>query len=73
MFSRKADSPACFTTAAEPTNQGLLGLSPLGWLMAQQGLQIYDFQLVKHHSKTSTNLQPSMYANSINPGMIHRG
>lgn len=48
-----------------------LGLSPLGWLMAQQGLQIYVLQLVKHGSKTSSNLQPSIYAN-INPVLIHR-
>lgn len=40
--------------------------------MAQQGLQTYGFQLVKHHSKTFSNLQPSIYANTINPGMIYR-
>lgn len=69
--SRNVDSPPCFTTISEPKNQVLLGLSPLGWLIAQQGLQIYVLQLVKHGSKTSSNLQPSIYAN-INPVLIHR-
>lgn len=39
--------------------------------MAQQGLQIYVLQLVKHGSKTSSNLQPIIYAN-INPVLFHR-
>lgn len=71
MPSRNADSPPCFTTISEPKSQVLLGLSPLGWLMAQQGLQIYVLQLVKHGSETSSNLQPSIHAN-INPVLIHR-
>lgn len=71
MSSRNVDSPPCFTTISETKSQVLLGLSPLGWLMAQQGLQIYVLQLVKHGSKTSSNLQPSIYAN-INPVWIHR-
>lgn len=71
MSSRNVDSPPCSTTISEPKSQVLLGLSPLGWLMVQQGLQIYVLQLVKHGSKTSSNLQPSIYAN-INPMWIHR-